>query len=121
MVSLFCHIGLGDLILLSGAVVTLLRRHGSLRIYCYAAHEASVRSFFAVYPNLRVVPVPRGASCYGLPEESALRPAVDGPIIRCGFYRTQGARNDISFPELFYAQPGVPYEARWAACPLEGA
>src|SRR6267142_6131323 len=121
MVSLFCHIGLGDLILLSGAVVTLLRRHGSLRIYCYAAHEASVRSFFAVYPNLRIVPVPRGASPYGLPEESALRPTVDGPIIRCCFYRNQSIRRDISFPELFYSQLGVDYKERWASCPLEEA
>ena len=121
MVSLFSHIGLGDLILLSGAIVKLLERHGKLRIYCYLQHEASVRSFFAAYPDIQVVPVPRGASCYGLPEESTLRSAVDGPVLRCGFYAAQVVRHDISFPELFYRQLGIDYKERWASCPLEAA
>lgn len=121
MVSLFSHIGLGDLILLSGAIVRLAERHKGLRIYCYFAHETSVRSFFAAYPGIQVVPVPRGTDWYGLPSEHALRPAVDGNILRCGFYAAQGARNDISFPELFYAQLGFDYKTRWTHCPLEEA
>jgi hypothetical protein len=121
VVSLFCHIGLGDLILLSGAIVKLLQRYGRLRIYCYAAHEVSVRSFFAAYPGLVIVPIPRGACWYGLPDESALRPSVDGKILRCGFYAAQGVRSDISFPELFYAQLGIPYKERFESCPLEAA
>ena len=121
MVSLFCHIGLGDLALLSGAIVKLLQRYGKLRIYCYFMHEVSVRSFFAAYPNLQIVPVPRGNSWYGLPDEHVLRPAVDGNILRCGFYAAQGIRHDISFPELFYSQLGIPFKERWASCPLEAA
>ena len=121
MVSLFCHIGLGDLALLSGAIVKLLQRYGKLRIYCYFMHEVSVRSFFAAYSNLQIVPVPRGNSWYGLPDEHALRPAVDGNILRCGFYAAQGIRHDISFPELFYSQLGIPFKERWASCPLEAA
>ena len=80
-----------------------------------------MRSFFAAYPNLEIVPLPRGASWYGLPDESALRPTVDGNILRCGFYAAQGVRHDISFPELFYTQLGIPYKERWESCPLEAA
>jgi hypothetical protein len=119
VVSLFCHIGLGDLILLSGAIVTLLHRHGKLRVYCYLHHEASVRSFFAAYPEILVVPVARGTGCYGVPEEGLLLLTVDGPVLRSGFYAAPGPRSDISFPELFYAQLGVDYKERWRACPLE--
>jgi hypothetical protein len=119
MVSLFSHIGLGDLILLSGAIVNLLHRHGRLRIYCYSWHEESVCSFFAAYPDLCIVPVPRGNSWYGIPEESLLLPAVDGPVLRSGSYAAPGARSDISFPELFYRQLGIDYRERWSACPLE--
>jgi hypothetical protein len=121
MVSLFSHIGLGDLMLLAGAIVKLLERHGRLRIYCYSSHEVSVRSFFAAYPDLEIVPVPRGTNWYGLPDEHVLRMSVDGRVIRCGFYAAQGVRNDISFPELFYAQLGIPYKERWASCPIEKA
>src|ERR1700759_2041926 len=104
MVSLFCHIGLGDLILLAGAIVRLAQRYGGLRIYCYLAHEVSVRSFFAASPEIVIVPAPRGACWYGLPDEHVLRASADGNILRCGFYAAQGARSDISFPELFYKQ-----------------
>jgi hypothetical protein len=121
LVSLFSHIGLGDLILLSGAIVTLLDRHSQLRVYCYSAHEASVCSFFAAYPGIEIVPVPRGTSWYGIPEESALCPAVDGPVLRSGSYAGSGPRSDLSFPELFYRQLGLDYKLRWAACPLERA
>jgi hypothetical protein len=115
MVSLFSHIGLGDLLLLYGAILRLAKIHGGLRIYCYFAHEVSVRSFFVNYPDIQVVPVPRGTGWYGLPDEHALRPAVDGKILRCGFYAAQGVRRDISFPELFYQQLGVAYKERWEA------
>jgi hypothetical protein len=121
MVSLFSHIGLGDLLLLAGAIIRLARRHGGLRIYCYFAHEVSVHSFFAAYPEIQVVPVPRGTSWYGLPDEHALLPAVDGKILRCGFYAAQGIRHDISFPELFYAQLGIDFKERWNSCPIEKA
>ena len=121
MVSLFSHIGLGDIFLLSGAIVKLLERYGKLRIYCYFMHEVSVRSLFAAYPDIQIVPVPRGNSWYGLPDEHALRPAVDGNILRCGFYAATGVRHDISFPELFYAQLGVPYKERFDSCPVEKA
>ena len=121
MVSLFSHIGLGDIFLLSGAIVKLLERYGKLRIYCYFAHEVSVRSLFAAYPEIQIVPVPRGHSWYGLPDEHALRPATDGRILRCGFYAGTGVRNDISFPELFYAQLGIDYKERWNSCPIEEA
>lgn len=119
MVSLFCHIGLGDLILLSGAIVTLLHRYGSLRIYAYFHHAVSVRSFFAAYPEIEIRVVSRGGHPYGLPEESVLLPAVDGPVLRSGFYAAPGPRSDISFPELFYRQLDVDYRQRWTACPLE--
>ena len=107
--------------MLSGAIVTLLDRHGRLRVYCYSAHEPSVRSFFAAYPGIEIVPVLPGRGCYGVPEESLLLPFVDGPVLRSGFYAAQGIRSDISFPELFYAQLGIPYRERWDSCPLEEA
>lgn len=121
MVSLFCHIGLGDLILLSGAIVTLLRKHGKLRIYCYAHHETSVRSFFAAYPDLCIVPVALERGDYGVPREGLFLRTVDGPVLRSGFYAGCGTRSDISFPELFYRQLNLDYKLRWAACPLERA
>ena len=121
MVSLFSHIGLGDIILLAGAIVRLAKRHGGLRIYCYFVNEESVRSFFAAYPEIQVVPVPRGERWYGVPDERALLPAVDGNILRCGFYADPRVRHDISFPELFYEQLGIPYKERFESCPLEAA
>jgi hypothetical protein len=110
---------LGDLILLSGAIVKLLERYGSLRIYCYLAQQASVRSFFAAYPGIYIVPVSPGRGYYGVPEESLLLPFVDGPVLRSGFYAVPGEHSNVSFPEFFYSQLGVDYRERWRACPLE--
>jgi hypothetical protein len=121
MVTLFSHIGLGDLILLSGAIVTLAQEFGSVRIFCYAHHETSVRSFFVGYPGVYVVPVPRGTHSYGIPPESELVRSVDGPILRTGFYADPQVHSDISFPVVFYRQLGIPYTVRWLVSPLEKA
>jgi hypothetical protein len=79
MVSLFAHTGLVDIILLSGAIVRLTSRYGgALGIFSYASHLESVRSFFAVYPKIRIAVVDkRFKGPYGIPPENALR-AVDG-------------------------------------------
>ena len=120
MVSLFCHIGLGDLILLSGAIVELTRLHGAIRIYCYRHHSASVRSFFANHPGVAVTELNNPGGDYGVPPESHLRP-VEAHIIRTGCYAGAGQRPDISFPELFYQQLAINYADRWRLCPIEKA
>jgi hypothetical protein len=120
MVTLFCHIGLGDLILLSGAIVRLVERHGQLRIFCYEHHLGSVRSFFADYPGVVPVAVPRNCQGpYGVPDECILPDPFHQ--IRSGFYLSRQERRDLSFPEVFYSQLEFDYAVRWDACPIEKA
>lgn len=121
MVTLFSHIGLGDIILLSGAIVRLTQRHGKLRIYCYAHHYASVVSFFKHCVGVHIVPLASPPGLYGVPEESALV-GVDGPVMRSGHYAEKSfGPADKSFPELFYQQLGVPWVERWSASVINQA
>jgi hypothetical protein len=122
MKVLFCHQGLGDHILLSGAVILLAEKHGGLRIYCYRPYYVSVRSFYINHPLVQVVPFdnPPGAT-WGIPPEHLFAP-INGEIIRSGAYAPGfGPRPGVSFPEVFYEQLGIPYEERWNSCPIEEA
>ena len=123
MVSLFSHLGLGDQILLSGAVVQLVSRHGAIRIFCYPHYFKSVCSFFTTTPGVRVVSLPQISGWYGIPPEKSFHDSDRlEQIVRCGVYAGPfGERKDISFPELFYRQLQVPYVERWKSCPLEKA
>lgn len=121
MLTLLHHIGLGDLILLSGAIVRLAEQHGQIRIFCYEHHLASVRSFFTGHPGVIPVPVWRNhIGPYGVPDKSIL-PGLLEPVIRTGYYAGAYDRADISFPELFYSQLGFEYSVRWDFCPIQKA
>lgn len=120
MVSLFSHTGLGDEILLSGAIVELLKRHGRVRTYCDEKYLSSVRSFYTHYPEVLVTGIKPVGGDRGVPPEFQLRP-VEEKVIRTGFYAGEGTRSDISFPEAFYRQLFVDYGERWKSCPIEKA
>ena len=120
MVTLICHLGLGDAILLSGAAVVLAQRHGGLRFPCYPRYYESVCSFFFHHPEIQVYQVSERAGEYwGLPAESSF--TKEGTVLKSGHYLVNGTRSDISFPELFYQQLGVDYSHRWASCPIAEA
>jgi hypothetical protein len=127
MVTLLCHIGLGDIILLAGAIVRLVERHGKLRIFCYAGHYASVVSFFERTPGIHIVPLHCPPGQYGVPEESALAACLDGgdQVLRSGHYHSEPTQSQSgptkSFPELFYEQLGIPWSERWTASPINRA
>jgi hypothetical protein len=122
--TLYSHIGLGDIILLAGAIVRLAQRYGRLRIYCYAKDYESVVSFFRNCVGIHIVPLESPPEqCYGVPEESALAPGDGGQVLRCGWYHSKGidAGWNKSFPEVFYEQLGVDWTERWNASPINAA
>lgn len=111
---LLTHLGLGDAIIMAGAAVALSNRHAGLVFPCYERNMKSLVSFFRFHPDIMVLPVED--------EEDMLHLAKlhqDGGVIAVGHYSNAAALPEESFDEWMYRTAGVPFPARWAACPLK--
>lgn len=123
------HLGAGDGIIQSGMAVALLDRlqeGEELWFPCYPQYEATFKSIFADYPQIRVFTVEqRFGEDWGSPKETTyeqaqLKYGVNGEkLLRCGVYKDGGCWED--FTKQFYHHARVPYEARWNQCPVAEA
>lgn len=109
--SLITHLGLGDLILLSGLAVHFSEQYDRVYVHCRKKDYNSVYSFFLLTPKVQVVPLDVDSTT---PENIQ----VPGNAIATGFYGSPMDRS-ISFAENFYRQAGVDYSVRWDKCPIQ--
>jgi hypothetical protein len=114
--TLISHLGLGDLILISGAAVYISQSYDRLNFPCRANQETSVRSFFSLQPKISV---------YVVEEVNGMCPFqakhLRGDIISPGLFSPAPRDPDLSFAENYYAGLGIPYSARWDYCPIQEA
>src|SRR5215469_14228800 len=112
--SLISHLGLGDLILLSGLAVHFSEQYDKVYVRCRNKDYNSVYSFFLLTPKVLVVPLyvesttPDNVVCH-VPDVS----------LSLGFYSSIPMDPSISFAENFYRQAGVDYSVRWDKCPIQ--
>lgn len=100
-----CHLGVGDALILSGAVVHYAENN-NVNFPCWRIYLPSVRSFFVKYPTVTVYPV------------DSEHEILDG--LRSGYYHSSPQPNE-SMDEWFYRQMGLPLEIRWIKCPIPDA
>jgi hypothetical protein len=118
------HLGLGDLILISGLAVYLSERYDVVRFPCRTQDENSVRSFFFLQPRIMVYSFNADSTT---PANFPIHHSERKPdFVRLGFYAARSLADDsipmdrnISFAENFYKQAGVDYSVRWDKCPLQ--
>lgn len=109
MINLVPPLGLGDAIIVLGAVVYLSESE-PVRFPCLRKNEANVKSFFINHPNVTVYPIDHEDEMLG----------IRG--MPFGWYKKdRPPKGDESFDEWFYRELGVPYEARWSHCPIRKA
>jgi hypothetical protein len=115
------HLGLGDLVILRGALKSLVLREGSFSVLCYPRNAESARWLMLDAPSIRFqFTEDENVSAARLKEEGA-------NILYVG--RLRGDFDMISgrFDEVFYKQLGVSFENRWCglhsigSSPLESA
>lgn len=114
--TLVSHLGLGDLILVSGAAVYISQSYDKLNFPCRANQEDSVKSFFELHPKIEV---------YVVEEINGVHPFIPqylkGDIISPGLFSPMPRDPFLSFAENYYNGLGVPYSARWDYCPIQEA
>ncbi len=113
------HMGMGDMINVSGAAVYLSRNYDQLNLPCHANYETSVRSMFSLHPKIRVF-VLSYMDDLGLfpviPEE------LGGDVLSTHWMLSGGmADPSLSRWENEYAALRVPYSERWDSCPIQGS
>lgn len=106
------HLGLGDTIVLSGAIVTLSELHGKIIVPCYQNNEVSVRSFFVNHPAVWVRVVTN---------ETEMENTRQPGDLACGYYHEEKPREGELFDSWTYRQLDVPLEKRWSASPIHHA
>lgn len=109
MKTLLLHLGLGDTIVLSGAVVTLAERHGGLIVPCYPHNFQSVMSFFIHHPEVYLRPVAT---------EAEMVQGRKPDDLGCGYYHEDAPQSGELFDEWTYRQLEVPLDHRWGRCPI---
>lgn len=108
------HLGLGDAIILAGAAVALVHKHGGIIFPCWPRNEVSVRSFFLDYPEVEIILID---SEQAMLEMARIHPA---PVYRAGIYHSENLP-DEPFDVWMYRTLGVDFEASWELCPLQKA
>lgn len=107
------HLGLGDIILISGLIVHVSKDYDRVYIGCRKKDFNSVRSFFLLQPKIQIQAIDTDSTTPDLifePRENVL------PL---GFYSPLGMNREISFAENFYRHAGVRYDMRWDRCPIQ--
>lgn len=120
------HLGLGDMIVQSGAMVALAEKYGDISVLCYDRYKASIESFYANYPQISVFTVAhQNGYDWGSPPDSVIDSQMSeegfdfNSQLRGGVYAGRGIGWD--FTKSFYEHFGFPYSYRWDKCPLQEA
>ncbi len=114
--TLLSHLGMGDLILMSGAAVYLARAYDKFYFPCRSDQLTSDASFFSQHPEIEVYIVEEiNGACVFLPKY------MKGTILSPGLLIPAPRPKAVSFAEHCYRQLGVPYSERWDSCPIAEA
>jgi hypothetical protein len=111
--TLICNTGLGDMYVLSGAIVYLARKHGGLRIPALPQYRRTLHQCFILHPEVEIFTI--------LNDAAMLREYRDDRnTIRCHWTKYDEP-SGLSWDRWLYGVLGVPFEERWSSCPLEEA
>ena len=109
MKTIWPNLGLGDAIILAGAVVVLAKRYGKVRFMRLPKNEVSVRSFFVDHPDIVVECV-----------SDDVKPIPDDILVGWD-NKDDPPRPSESFDQWFYRQLDIPLSESWDSCPLREA
>lgn len=110
------HLGLGDALICNGLVRTLIREHDWIDLPCLARYGASIQWMFRDEPRIRVLPKASVAEIAALQAKDML--GLGHWSTGTGRYESDGSwarGRQLHFDQGFYAQAGVPFEAKWSA------
>jgi hypothetical protein len=110
-------LGIGDLINLSGAAVYLSQRYDRLTFPCREEQEISVRSMFALHPNIKVLMVTAKDENGNIP----ISPGEGDVLSTVCFLSGVPYDRSLSKWENDYASLRAPYSVRWDYCPIPEA
>jgi len=111
--TLICNTGLGDMYVLSGAIVYLARKHGGLRIPALPQYRRTLHQCFINHPEVEIFTI--------LNDATMLKEYRDaGNCIRCHWTKYDEP-SGLGWDVWLYERLGVPFEERWNSCPLEAA
>jgi hypothetical protein len=110
--------GLGDFYIVSGGLVWLARKHGALRYPALPQYIRAIRQCLADYPEIEVFEVLDDT--HMLKQFRGSRDVIRAHWTDMGLAEQQ-THIGISSDEWQYEMLGVPFEERWASCPLEAA
>jgi hypothetical protein len=109
--TIVCNLGLGDAIVIAGAVVEIAERRGRVRFPTLPHNHASITSFFVNYPEIEV---------FIVDSDFELRTRYADSKLKCYWTRVEGVITDptISWDKWMYQQLDVPFDARYFSSPL---
>lgn len=110
------HLGLGDAIICAPIVAKYAAEECYVSVPAYERNVASVKSFFAHFTNVEVVPVKDEAEMLKM----AGIKKIGFRVLKLGYYGDL-PRGEMSFDEWFYAQAEMDLSERDTYCPLKKA
>lgn len=106
--------GIGDAINLSGAAIYLAKRDGPIVWHAWEGHEKTIRSIFALNPEISVVAVPNWDVYPFVDTEPCHSLLVNREVVG-------PSQSRVDLFEHIYASHDIPYRVRWDVCPVEEA
>jgi hypothetical protein len=114
--TIVCNLGLGDLIVLSGAIVHLAGIHGGLRVPVLDYNLSNADAIFFNHPEIEL---------FVVTGDRELRDSYknDPDALPCYWTRVEGVivNPDISWDVWMYQQLGVDFNHRYSSNPIENA
>ena len=107
---LMAPMGLGDSIILCGAIRELAKQYEKVFFPCYVHNDPSVKFMFSDLPSVEVEAILHATDIFNLELGHQMRGCE---ILRLGTYNSELERKPESFDMTFYRQAGIPFSKRW--------
>ena len=108
----YTHLGLGDMILMNGAIRFLRERYSKVYVVCKATYKDTVRSMYEDDPAILIVVVTGDEDLHPWQEKSQYLLKKGFDVFGCGWFSMKSQKAIYDFPNSFYDDMDIPRSVR---------
>jgi len=108
----YTHLGLGDMILTSGAIRFLRERYEAVYVVCKDPYKETMRSLYEDDPEIRIVVVASDDDLHPWAEKGPLLQNKGFDVFGCGQFSMKPEKGIYDFPNSFYDDMDIPRSVR---------